>query len=283
MTRRDRCRWHRVGVRRPPHLVAAGLAVAALLALAAGGCGRAKKAADTTTTSTTLPTATAPASGTGTSGSASSGGEASLDEAPKVDPVLRPLPAPDAPLHVSVGSSGLADPATWPDACALLSDAQLRVLVPAAASVTTAGQFGRLFDGRPTPHPTTCTYRLAWTSPRDAAPGTVTVELRNVATAHTLDAVYRDRRSAASDLARDHPGLFADYGTKLAGASCFYDGRVLECLAGNYSFWVGGADPRSGAPGAGQRAEEWRNRVLAKVVVLLAERMTPSSAEAVSS
>lgn len=269
-------------MRRPPRLVAAGLAVATLLALAAGGCAGARKAAETTT-STTLPTATGPASGTGSSDSASSGNDTPLDEAPKVDPVLRPLPPSGPPLHVPVGTSGLAEPASWPDACTLLSDAQLRELVPAAASVSTAGQPGRLFEAPATPHPTACTYRLAWTSPRDAAPGTVTVELRNVATADTLDAVYRNRRTAASNLARSHPGLFADYDTKLAGASCFYDGRVLECLAGDFSFWVGGADPRPGAPGAAQREEQWRNRVLARVVVLLAERMSPSSAQVVSS
>jgi hypothetical protein len=255
----------------------AALAAAIVLMLAAGGCASSKKPASTSTTSTTsttLPTATAPASDT--EGSAITTGQATLlAHQPKVAPVLEPLPAPGSPFTAPLGSDGLADPAVWPDACTILSDAQLLAIVPAAASVTAAGRPGLLGAERSTPHPATCTYSLAW---RDghAVPGTVTVELRSVASGDILAAVHGDRRAAASAAAKGHPGLFADYGTKLGGADCFYDGAVLECVDGTFTFWVGGVDPRGAPPAAEAREDQWRNRVLAKVVALLAERMTPS-------
>lgn len=265
---------------RPFAVLALTLAVALLAVACSSGHG---SAGTTTSTSapTTLPTATAPASQGGSSSSLSTSGSEG-GAPPTVDPVLEPLPAPGRPFAVTLQPDGLADPAAWPDACAMLTAAQLRAIVPAAASVSTQGQPGRLADGQETPHAASCTYRLRWTQDADREPGTVTIDLRNIASADPLASVFGDRRTAAATVAKDHPALYADYGDKLGGASCFFDGTALECVDGSFSFWVGGTDPRPAPPSASARADAWRNRVLAKVVALLAEKMTPGAASVAS-
>lgn len=275
-------RWHRVEVRRGNVPVLVAVVTLGALLLVTTGCGSTNEPASDSTTSTTLPTATAPARNDTSTNEMDTLDETSLDTPPKVAPELGALPAAGPAFRTPVGRSGLADPADWPDACRMLTAEQLRAIATSASAVTAKGHPGRLGGGRMTPHDAACTYELAWSSPA-VTPGTVTIELRNVGSADILQTVFAARRSAATAAAKQHPGLFADYGTKLGGASCFFDGTVLECVDGTFSFWVGGTDPRPAPPTATIRADQWRNRVLAKVVAVLAAKMTPAQRAPLSS
>src|SRR5436190_22200416 len=64
------------------------------------------------------------------------------------------------PWRVPIGSNGNSQPSTWPDACKLLSLAELKALVPGTTSFKTQGQHGQFLTGGETPHFTLCTYDL---------------------------------------------------------------------------------------------------------------------------
>ena len=57
-------------------------------------------------------------------------------------------------------ATGNANPAAWPDACKLLSLAELKAVVPGTTSFKTAGQHAQILGGKETPHYASCKYEL---------------------------------------------------------------------------------------------------------------------------
>ncbi|HEY2429520.1 MAG TPA: hypothetical protein VGI06_11355 [Acidimicrobiales bacterium] len=216
---------------------------------------------------------------------------ARVPSSPAGIPPLPPFGLPRPPV-TAPGAEHLAAPAVtpdatlapdrWPDACALLTDADLRVLVPDETAVTRRGQPGEEATGGETPQPTSCRFDLARpTTPPGYPPDDVSVDVRAVGDHAVLAARFSGDERTAATLPPAPTGAaapsgnaapFRDYGVSLGADGSFWDGTEIESLVGDYLFWVAGSQSRPDHDPAAD-AQAWRDGVLTRAVSLLASKL----------
>jgi hypothetical protein len=182
--------------------------------------------------------------------------------------------ATGAKFDVPVASDGDTDPADWPDACKMLTDEEIRSILPGVKKITKDGAKGEfLFGGGKTPHNVTCDYEVPLASdPYPDLPSKITVDLRGVGDPDAVKDRYERNLESNSKSAAKYPDQFADYGSRFGSDACFYDGSSLECRTGKFEFWVGGRTPTdSGDDQAAQK--KWREETLGQVVGVLSQKM----------
>jgi hypothetical protein len=182
--------------------------------------------------------------------------------------------ATGAKFDVPLASDGDTDPADWPDACKMLTDAEVRSILPGVKKITKDGAKGEfLFGGGKTPHNVTCDYEVPLASdPYPDLPSKITVDLRGVGDADAVKERYERNLESNSKSAAKFPDQFADYGSRFGSDACFYDGSSLECRTGTFDFWVSGrTSSESGDYQAAQK--KWREETLGQVVGVLSQKM----------
>jgi hypothetical protein len=196
-------------------------------------------------------------SGGGGSGGGGSGGGGSEGPGPTAPPSEHiAIPAP--------GADGTVPVAQWPDACTLLTDADLRVLVPTAGGASRTGQHLELPSGGESTGYTSCDYGLIGTKASAAfPPDRITVDLRAIGTHASVLRLFTADESQARSAS---PGQTVAYGTSLGADDSFWDGSAVESVTGEVEFWVSGAPSQGGTT-------TWRDQVLTRAVSLLSSKL----------
>lgn len=172
---------------------------------------------------------------------------------------------------------GLVDSGSWPDACAMFSDADIKTLLPKSGKTRRQGQHGAFLGGGETKHFASCEIDIP--EPGDGGiPSYLNLSLRGVGDPEAINESWQ--RSFTSQLATSakYPEQFLDYsGGQLGGAKCFYDGNSMRCVKGHFDFSAYGASTRSDIPpGDGFFAVKkgYLQQVIANVCKTLALRMS---------
>lgn len=139
----------------------------------------------------------------------------------------------------------------WPEACALTSPAQLHALFPAIVGykgrpVGTKGQ--NLGSGSNTPHDVQCKFNLRTRfdpAGYAATPSWVQVNIEEVDPGAPSQYAQSLHEQAAQ--AKKFPAQYANYPTLPYGVRCFYDGNELQCLKGDFSYWISGQKVTGGS------------------------------------
>lgn len=151
------------------------------------------------------------------------------------------------PFHIDITAGEKA----WPGACSLTSAAQLRSLFPAITGLKgkPVGAKGEnLGSGGNTPHDVQCKFNLKTTfDPQGYAqtPSWVEVDIEEVDAGSPSSYAQARQQQAAS--AKKYPAQYADYPNLNNGVKCFYDGNEIQCLKGDFSYWVLGQKVTGGA------------------------------------
>lgn len=146
------------------------------------------------------------------------------------------------------GPQGLIDSGSWPDACTMLSDADIKTLLPKSGKPRRQGQHGAFLGGGETKHFASCKVEIP--EPGDGGvPSYVQIGLSGVGDPEAINSSWQ--RSFTSQLASSakYPEQFLDYsGGQVGGAKCFYDGSALQCIKGHFDFDVYGSYFKSDIP-----------------------------------
>ncbi len=175
---------------------------------------------------------------------------------------------------VQIGANGTENPKLWPDACKMLSDKEIRKIVPKVKKISHVGQHAEFLSGGETPNYSSCDYKLP--RPSDPygpdQPSTITVDLQGVADSRLIEQQYAQAKAQQKKTSKKYPDQYKDYGKSLGGADCFWDGNEIQCIKGHFSFWVLGQQVTDG--NSLKADEQWRSEVLTKVVKTLASKMS---------
>jgi hypothetical protein len=164
------------------------------------------------------------------------------------------------PFHVPA----TGDPMVWPDVCTFTNIAQLKALNPQITGLKGApvGTKAKVLGtGRSTPHNAKCKFNLTTSldNPDAASPSYVEISLEGVSPDQAD--VWKDQFASQKRISAKYPDQFADYPGLAGGTHCFYTGSQLECLTGNYYFFVGGI--RAGATDDYAKAQAaWRKAIV---------------------
>ena len=175
---------------------------------------------------------------------------------------------------VEIRADGTESPKLWPDACKMLSDKEIKKIVPKVKKISRVGQHAEFLSGGETPKYSSCDYKLP--RPSDPygpdQPSTVTVDLQGVAAPRLIEQRYMQAKAQQKKTAKKYPDQYKDYGKSLGGADCFWDGNEIQCIKGHFSFWILGQQVTDGN---GLKADkQWRSEVLTKVIKTLASKMS---------
>jgi len=178
----------------------------------------------------------------------------------------------------AVGNEGETPSSTWPDACTMLSNTDIKTLLPKSGAVTRKGQHGAFLGGGETAHFATCDYGIAEPGDTEGQPSSVHLDLRAVGDPRAVLADWKESYASQLKGAAKYPDQFLDWSKgQLGGATCFYDGNEIQCVKAHFDFWVGGLDtgPIESGPNAyfAQKLG-YVEQVLANVVATLAARMS---------
>ena len=175
---------------------------------------------------------------------------------------------------VRIGADGTEDPKLWPDACKMLTDREIKEIVPKVTKVSRVGQHAEFLSGGETPNYSSCDYKLP--RPSDPygpdQPSAITVDLQGVAAPRLIERRYMQAKAQQKETAKKYPDQYKDYGKSLGGADCFWDGNEIQCVKGHFSFWVLGQQVTGG--NSLKADKQWRSEVLTKVVKTLASKMS---------
>jgi hypothetical protein len=172
---------------------------------------------------------------------------------------------------VPVNSRGISDPADWPDACEMLTEAELKQLVPGATRIERDGQRGEfMFSGDKTPNNVTCTYEMSKPGQASYDSTEIEISLRGVAGEDQVKESYEDSLASARKTGKKYPDQFDDYGDRF-GAECFYNSSSLQCRDGKWDFWLYGRAPIEGDYNDSQR--KFREGTLGEVARILSAKM----------
>lgn len=175
---------------------------------------------------------------------------------------------------VQIGANGNEDPKLWPDACKMLSDKEIKKIVPKVEKISRVGQHVEFLSGGETPNYSSCDYKLP--RPSDPygpdQPSTVTVDLQGVAAPKLIEERYMQAKAQQKETAKKYPDQYKDYGKSLGGADCFWDGNEIQCIKGHFSFWVLGQQVTNG--NSLDADKQWRKEVLTGVTRTLASKMS---------
>jgi hypothetical protein len=137
-----------------------------------------------------------------------------------------------------------AGPSTWPDACTLTNAAQLKALFPAITGVSgTQGQKANIIGGSggQTPNNTDCQFNLTTTFDSGNAggpPSFVEINLQEIDP--DSPTIWQQSQQQDDSPASQNTGQYALYSNLPGGVSCFYDGTELQCLKGDFDYWISG-------------------------------------------
>lgn len=174
---------------------------------------------------------------------------------------------------VRIGANGLESPKLWPDACKMLTDKEIRAVVPNVTRISRVGQHAGFLSGGETPHYSNCDYKISRPGdPYPNMPSTITVDLQGVAAPQVIRQQYEPEKSQQAKIAKKYPDQYKDYGTSLGGANCFWDGNEIQCIKGHFNFWVLGQQVTSG--NSLKANKQWREEVLTRVIKTLAAKMS---------
>jgi hypothetical protein len=126
----------------------------------------------------------------------------------------------------------------------MTSAAQLRALFPAITGLSGApvGTKGTLLGGGNTPKNTDC--KFTRTTAFDAAADESGVPSWVQVTVEEIDAgapqAYQSAQQMQAAQAAQYPAQYANYPNVEKGLSCFTDGNELQCLKGDFNFWIEG-------------------------------------------
>jgi len=170
---------------------------------------------------------------------------------------------------VTIDPAGKADPNQWPDACQMLTDAEIEALVPGVA-VSRTGRGASGPDGPPEKN-TSCEYALSRPDYPPKVYDAIYVGLDDVAASTTAAGqVFGEDKSRAAESKRLHPQDYVDYGKSLGADDAFWDGSSIRCHTGPFWFAVSGQSQQLTSNGD----MEWRDKVLTLVVRTLSAKMT---------
>ena len=178
------------------------------------------------------------------------------------------------PWTVPVAGDGGSKPAAWPDACKMLSLAEVKALLPGTTAFRTEGQRGHFLGGGNTPHNALCDYSLrgSYDPPRSAGypPSTIHVEIRGIGDARAVKQQWAQQQASQVKIAKRFPDQYALY---KGPAQCFWDGNELQCIAGKWAYWVLGRFIDKSGDDATPLQNAYRKNVLLRVANGLATRM----------
>lgn len=135
---------------------------------------------------------------------------------------------------IKISSSG--DPKTWPDVCTFTNLAQLRALDPQITGLkgqpvgTKASVIGG--GGGNTPRNTDCKFNLTtkFDTPDTASnPSWVEIDLTSVN--EFVPSTFADAEKTSAKIT---------YAKLPGGASCFYDGSMMQCIKGDIFYYING-------------------------------------------
>jgi len=175
-----------------------------------------------------------------------------------------------------VGPRGITDSGTWPDACALLSDADIKTLLPKGGKPHRQGQHGSFLGGGETRHFASCKYQVLQPGDSSVVPSYFDIDIDVVGDPAAVKQRWEESFAQQKKAAATYPDQFWDYsGGQLGGAQCFYDGNAIRCAKGHYSFTVlGGSGKNSGGGNAAYaQGHGYVQQVHANVAKTIALRM----------
>lgn len=191
--------------------------------------------------------------------------------------LLGEIPAGEPYEVGDIAAEGLADSGTWPDACEMLSDADLTTLLPESGEATREGQRGNFLGGGETENFSTCKYDVPQPDDIDGVSSWVQIDLNAVADPDAVEQLWQDSYDRQKKTSAQYPDQFQDYSDgQLGGAKCFYNGNSFECAKGHFSFSVLGQYTGQGESGSDPYALKtgYLQQVVANVVKTVALRMT---------
>lgn len=150
------------------------------------------------------------------------------------------------PFHVQMSRSF----AGWPSACSVSNAAQLQSLIAGVTGLRgkpVATKAEILGSGGNTPHPTDCKWNLKTTfdDSSQSVPSYVEVSFEEIDPG--APATWRQELKDSHSEAKKYPAQYAYYSGLPHGVACFYDGTELQCLKGDFDFWVTGEKFTSGS------------------------------------
>ncbi len=179
-----------------------------------------------------------------------------------------------ASFDVPLGPDGQSDPEDWPDACTMLTDAEIKAIVPGVTRIGRKGQHGGFLGGGETPHYVECSHEIS--RPTDAydLPSKIIVILRDVAAPNAIKKQYEQHRQSQERISEKYPDQYRNYGPQFGADDCYSSGSSLECHTGKFLFQVAGNpatqenedDPR-------HAREEWQEETLTAVARTLSAKM----------
>ncbi|MRH88620.1 hypothetical protein GFY24_14405 [Nocardia sp. SYP-A9097] len=183
-----------------------------------------------------------------------------------------------ARLNLPVPSSGILDSAKWPNSCDLLTDTELKAILPQSSKIDHKPQKVSFF----TPTGVDANGKLtAWAPPADVPAGecnlwfhlpakwdgqnsNIDIVMRAIADPASITAFFQKERTAESKA--------TDLGS-VAGATCYSASRgTLHCAHGQYYFEISGrSDPIDDDKTDGPT---WREKVLYEAIRTLVAKMS---------
>lgn len=201
----------------------------------------------------------------------------------KVPPInlglLGAIPAGAKYALGAVGPEGVTDSKTWPDACKMLSDADIKTLLPKSGAVTRKGQHGQFLSGGETANYSTCKYAIPEPGDYTGQPSAVEISLEAVGDPAAVADRWKRNFDSARKSAAKYPDQWADYSSgSLGGAKYYSNGSNLSCAKAHYKFSVQGFSARESQPSDGPDASAaqrlgYLEQVTANVAKTLALRM----------
>lgn len=156
-----------------------------------------------------------------------------------------------------IGAQGVADSGTWPDACRLLSDRDIKTLLPRTGKPTRKGRHGAFLGGGETKHFASCEYGMPQPGDSTSTPTYVQINLNSVADPAAVNTEWTQGYVQQQATSSKYPEQFMDYSSgRLGGARCYYDGNAMRCAKGHFSFTIFGDDTNQNV-GTGNAAFAW--------------------------
>lgn len=227
------------------------MTVGAALALAAG-CGGGSQKHTTAPLVPQQPSSTAPSTAPPSSPAPSSPAPSTQDtgSAAASPSVSSPVGSGSAQAyHFRFAANGSVPEAQWPDACAVFSDADLKMFAPKTVGrIVRKGRHGtNLGSGGESPHYVNCDMSVPQPDDIDASYASYLVfDIQAIGDPAAVRADWQQAKAQQVKTAKRYPDQYVDRGTA-AGASCFYDGNEDQCIAGPLEFSVRGLHQNSGA------------------------------------
>lgn len=179
----------------------------------------------------------------------------------------------------TVGPQGLTDSKTWPDACKMLTDADIHTLLPKSGAVTRKGQHGQFLGGGETAKFATCKYAVPEPGDVTGLPSTVEISLDAVGDPAAIADQWKENFDSERKASAKYPDQWADYSSgSVGGAKCYSDGSSLSCAKDHYKFSVLGFSARESQDSDGPNTSQaqrlgYLEQVTANVAKTVALRM----------